>query len=300
MRILITGKNGQLGNMLVNQLAPLGEVIAVGSSDCDLRNSAAIINLMEKIKPSIVINPAAYTAVDKAESDRENAFAVNSFAPKILANQANLQNIPIVHYSTDYVFDGAKTESYLETDMTNPQSIYGLSKCLGEKNVRTANNKHLILRTSWVYGSHGNNFLKTILRLAHEKNELKIINDQFGVPTSTRLLAFITYMFVEQLLHRKQINSDLYGTYHLVPDGRITWFQFAQKIISHAKYLGFKDLVDINCVLPIVTEQYPLPAKRPKNSTMNNNKIKNRLAIAMPNWEKDVELVLNDLLMRSC
>ncbi len=296
MKILVTGKNGQVGNALSAVLAPLAEIVAVGSEDCDLKNQAAIVELVERVKPAIIVNPAAYTAVDKAESDQEAAFAVNAVAPKVLAAQANMLGIPLIHYSTDYVFDGVKSSPYNESDVTNPQSIYGLSKFLGEENVRVMTPNHVILRTSWVYGTHGTNFLKTILRLAREKTELKIIDDQFGAPTSTRLIASVTYKFVDELLYGRRSNKELFGTYHLVPNGTTTWCRYAKKIVSHAAKSGVEGLLSEERIYPIETSEYPLPAARPQNSCMYNSKLSEKLHMKLSDWESDLEAVLNDLI----
>lgn len=177
-RILVTGKNGQVGHELQRSLAPLGEVIAVDVEDCNLANTADIVSLVEKVKPGLIVNPAAYTAVDKAEEEPVIAYAINATAPKVLAAQANLLHIPMIHYSTDYVFDGLKAGAYVEDDAANPQSIYGKTKWQGEKNVRAMCAHHVILRTSWVFGAHGGNFLKTILKLAQDRDVLNIIGDQ--------------------------------------------------------------------------------------------------------------------------
>lgn len=188
-KILVTGKNGQVGHELQRSLAPVGEVVAVDVEECDLTDTLSIVALVDRIKPDLIVNPAAYTAVDKAESDVEVAYAINAIAPKVLAAQANMLNIPMIHYSTDYVFDGTKSGVYVEEDEANPKSVYGKTKWQGEQNVRAICPKHVIFRTSWVFGAHGNNFLKTILRLAQEKDALSIIADQYGAPTSARLLA---------------------------------------------------------------------------------------------------------------
>lgn len=297
MKILVTGKNGQVGRILREKLAPLGEVIAVGTEDCDFKSVVELTNLVEKNRPAIIVNPAAYTAVDKAESDREAAFGINATAPKILAAQANLLDIPLVHYSTDYVFDGEKQEPYIETDATNPQSIYGISKCMGEENIRAMTRNHLILRTSWVYGSHASNFLKTVLRLAREKKELRIIDDQYGAPTSTRLIGDVTFKLVEELLYGSRPKHELFGTYHLVPDGKTTWCSYAKKVILRAEQFGVKGLLQAKSIFPIASEEYPLPAKRPKNSCMSNSKMASFLGFSFPDWEDDIDFVLNEIFM---
>jgi dTDP-4-dehydrorhamnose reductase len=294
MKILVTGKNGQVGHELQRSLAPLGEVVAVDVEDCDLTDTAAIVALVEKVKPDLIVNPAAYTAVDKAESETEIACAINAIAPKVLAAQANLLHIPIIHYSTDYIFDGTKDGIYVEDDPANPQSIYGKTKWLGEKNVRSMCPQHVILRTSWVFGAHGGNFLKTILKLAQERNELKIIADQFGAPTSARLLADSTAEIAKQLLGGE--SKQLAGTYHLVASGETTWHGYASKIVELVNQMGVKTKAQSMDIKPIPTEAYPLPAPRPKNSRLSTDKIKKSFGIDIPDWSIEVEQVLKQVI----
>lgn len=294
MKILVTGKNGQVGHELQRSLASLGEVVAVDVEDCDLTDSAAIVSLVENVKPGLIVNPAAYTAVDKAEAEQEIAFAINAIAPKVLAAQANLLHIPMIHYSTDYVFDGTKSGMYVEEDDANPQSVYGKTKWQGEKNVRAMCPQHVILRTSWVFGAHGGNFLKTILKLAQEREELKIIADQFGAPTSARLLADSTAEIAKQLLNGDAATKA--GTYHLVASGETTWHGYASKVVELANQLGVVTKILAQNIQPIPTEAYPLPAPRPKNSRLNTQKICNTFGIAIPDWSIDVEHVLKQVI----
>lgn len=294
MKILVTGKNGQVGHELQHSLASLGDVVAVDVEDCDLTDTAAIVSLVEKVKPRLIVNPAAYTAVDKAESEQELAFAINATAPKVLAAQANLLQIPMIHYSTDYIFDGTKNGVYVESDSANPQSIYGKTKWQGEKNVRAMCPQHVILRTSWVFGAHGGNFLKTILMLAQERDELKIIADQFGAPTSARLLADSTVEIAKQILSGNAAHKA--GTYHLVGAGETTWHGYAAKVVEFANYLGIKTKVKAGDIQPISTEAYPLPAPRPKNSKLSTDKIKANFGIDIPDWSVDVEQVLKQVI----
>ena len=291
--ILVTGKNGQVGFELQRSLAALGEVVAVDVDDCDLTNTAAIVALVEKVRPDLIVNPAAYTAVDKAETEADLAFAINATAPKVLAAQANLLHIPIIHYSTDHVFDGTKEGWYLEDDPANPQSIYGKTKWQGEKNVRAMCPQHVILRTSWVFGLHGSNFMKTILKLAQERDSLNIIADQFGAPTSAHLLATTTAEIARQLLAPDA--SPKVGTYHLVAAGETTWYGYASKVVALANAQGIKTKVQINDIHPIPTEAYPLPAPRPKNSRLSTQKIRDAFGIDIPDWSLDVERVLQQL-----
>lgn len=290
MKILVTGKNGQLGWELQRTLAVLGEVFAVDVDDCDLAKPEEIIDLVERVKPALIVNPAAYTAVDKAEADQETAIAINALAPKVLAAQANLLHIPMIHYSTDYVFDGTKVGVYVEEDEPNPQSVYGKTKWQGERNVRAICPKHVILRTSWVFGAHGSNFLKTILKLAQERDELKIIADQFGAPTSAALLADVTAEIAKQFLTDQGMAK--WGKYHLVAGGETTWHGYAQKVVEFANQLGVTTKLQTSSILQIPTEAYPLPAPRPKNSRLSTQKIQRVYGIDIPDWSIGVENVL--------
>lgn len=294
MKILVTGKNGQVGYELQRSLVSLGDVVAVDIEDCDLTDTVAIVSLVEKVMPGLIVNPAAYTAVDKAEAEPEIAWAINATAPKVLAAQANLLQIPMIHYSTDYIFDGTKDGVYVEDDPANPQSIYGKTKWQGEKNVRAMCPQHVILRTSWVYGAHGGNFLKTILKLAQERDELKIIADQFGAPTSARLLADSTAEIAKQMLSGSAMQKG--GTYHLVGAGETTWHRYASKVVELASHLGIETKVKVRDIQPIPTEAYPLPAQRPKNSRLSTDKIKATFGIDIPAWSVDVEQVLKQVI----
>ncbi|BCA66201.1 dTDP-4-dehydrorhamnose reductase [Fluviibacter phosphoraccumulans] len=294
MKTLLTGKNGQVGYELQRSLASLGEVVAIDVEDCDLTNSEQIVDLVERVKPGLIVNPAAYTAVDMAESEPEIAYAINATAPKVLAAQANLLHIPMIHYSTDYVFDGTKSGVYVEEDDPNPQSVYGKTKWQGEKNVRAMCPQHVILRTSWVFGAHGGNFLKTILKLAQERDELKIISDQFGAPTSARLLADFTAEIAKQMLCDDTTQKA--GTYHLVGAGETTWHGYATKVVELANQLGVKTKVNAANIQPIPTEAYPLPAPRPKNSKLSTAKIRTTFGIDIPDWSVGVEQVLKQVI----
>ena len=215
MKILLTGKEGQVGFALHKKLMSLGEVVATGRHELDLSNPEAIKAFINKIQPDIIINPAAYTQVDKAESEKLLAHQINAIAPKVLAEKASELNIPIIHFSTDYVFDGLKKEPYLETDKVNPQSVYGQTKWEGEEAVRQYK-KHIILRTSWVFSAHGQNFVKTILKLTQEKTSLNVVSDQIGTPTSSEVLADVTYKIVEAIFNDPNFKD--FGTYHMTLD----------------------------------------------------------------------------------
>lgn len=275
-------------------MAYIGEIVAVDVEDCDLTDTVAIVSLDEKVKPDLIVNPAAYTAVDKAEAEPETAYAINAMAPKVLAAQANLMRIPIIHYSTDYIFDGTKDGLYVEADPANPQSVYGKTKWQGEENIRSVCPYHVILRTSWVFCVHGNNFLKTILKLSQERDKLKIIADQFGAPTSAKLLADSTAEIAMQLLSCNTTKKS--GTYHLVSGGETTWHGYASGVVQLANKLGLETKVQVKDIRPIPTDGYPLQASRPKNSKLSTEKIKAVFGIDIPVWSIDVEDVLKQII----
>lgn len=289
-RILLTGVNGQVGHELLKMLAPLGEVIAVTRQEMDLTNQASILQVLEKYQPTIIVNPAAYTAVDKAESEQEQAYLINRDAPKTMAEWAVAHNALLVHYSTDYVFDGTKEGSYVEEDTPNPQSVYGLSKLLGEQAIQQSGAKHLIFRTSWVFGVHGNNFIKTIIRLAKERESLNVVADQHGAPTSAHLIAQVTTQVLVQYLQDAQFNA--YGIYHLTASGETTWHEYAQFIVEKVKSKQSVILIKDN-INAISSSAYPVPAKRPANSRLNCDKIVTTFKVGLTNWQQDVLNVIN-------
>lgn len=293
MKILLTGKNGQVGFELRKKLSALGEVIATDREELDLTNAEAIRQFIDQTKPDIIINPAAYTAVDKAESEPEIAHQVNVTAPEVLAEKAAELDIPLIHFSTDYVFDGLKKEAYVETDTTNPQSVYGKTKCEGEEKVRH-HLKHIILRTSWVFGSHGNNFLKTILRLTTEKESLNIVSDQCGSPASASMLTDITFKIVDSIFKNKNFND--YGTYHATNEGETNWHGYANLIAVEATKLGLKIKCETNHIRPIATSEFATAAKRPLNSRLNCEKIKKIFMLELPHWESEVKKVLREII----
>lgn len=294
MKILVTGKNGQVGFELMRSLAPLGTVVGVDIDECDLQDILAVERLLDKVQPELIVNPAAYTAVDKAESEPALAHSINAKAPEVMAQYAGRHNIPIIHYSTDYVFDGLKEGEYLETDEVNPQSVYGKTKALGEAAVRNNAPKHIILRTSWVFGSHGGNFLKTILKLAQERDKLSIVSDQVGSPTSAALLADVTAEIVKQLFEPGAVQK--YGTYHLVSEGETSWHGYAQMVVAIANALEVKTKISSDSIQPIKTADYPLPAPRPANSRLDTTKIKNVFMLTLPSWQDSVEKVVLGLI----
>jgi dTDP-4-dehydrorhamnose reductase len=274
-RILLTGKTGQVGGELVAALAPLGEVTACDRDALDLADPAAIVAAMRKLRPDIIVNAAAYTAVDRAEAEPALAMAINGTAPGILAEEALRLGALLVHYSTDYVFDGAKREPYDENDAPNPLNVYGRTKLAGERAVRASGARHLILRTSWVYGARGNNFLLTISRLAAERDELKVVDDQIGAPTWCRDIATAT----AAILARRQDKAGTFdGIYNLSAHGSTSWHGFAAEILAHAAAKPKARLA------PIPTSGYPSAAARPLNSVLSHDKVKNTFGVDLPDW----------------
>ncbi len=294
MKILLTGKDGQVGFALYKKLASTGGVIATNRNELNLENPDVIRAFIEKIKPDIIINAAAYTDVDKAETEIELAYKVNTEAPKVLAEKASQLNIPIIHFSTDYVFDGLKNEPYEETDQANPQSIYGKTKWEGEEAVRQ-HKKHIILRTSWVFSSHGQNFLKTILKLIQEKTTLNIVNDQKGKPTSADAIAEVVHTIVKTILNKPSFND--FGTYHIALEGETNWYQYACFINDEAIRLGLKTMMTSQEIKSIQSDLYPTIAKRPINSILNITKIKETFMIELPNWKLEVAAVIKIALI---
>ncbi len=289
--ILVTGVNGQVGWELQRALTPLGKVIALTREQLDLSQPAAIRQAVRAHQPDIILNPAAYTAVDKAESDAELAMAVNGIAPGVFAEEAKKLGALLIHYSTDYVFDGTQSTPYKESDSTNPHSVYGKTKLAGEQAIRAIGGKYLILRTSWVYGVHGGNFVKTILRLAKERNELRIVADQFGAPTSAHLIARVTL----QILQGKAIEAAQSGVYHLTAKGQTNWHQYAQEIVRLAQQYDATLAQKSLTIHPIATHEYPLPAPRPSNSVLATEKIKQVFGADLPLWNEELAQCMRQL-----
>jgi len=290
MKILISGANGQVGWELQRTLAPLGEVIALGRDALDLSSADAIRHSVRQIAPDLIVNAAAYTAVDKAEEDRDLALLVNGIAPGVLAEEAKLLNAALVHYSTDYVFDGLKGAPYEEIDATHPASVYGKTKLAGEKAIAAVGAPHLILRTSWVYGARGKNFMRTMLRLASERDELRVVDDQIGAPTWSRMIAEATGVILAQCLHKGAVAGvlrDKGGLYHLTAAGQTSWFGFASEIVQRADRRPR--------MTPIAAAEYPLPAPRPAYSVMSNAKLARMFDIHLPNWRASLALCADEL-----
>jgi len=296
MKILLFGKSGQVGWELQRSLAPLGELVALGSESqhlCgDFTNLEGIAQTVRVVSPDIIVNAAAHTAVDKAESEPELARTINALAPGVLAKEAKRSGAWLIHYSTDYVFDGSGDTPWLETDPTGPLSVYGKTKLEGEEAIRAAGCQHLIFRTSWVYAARGGNFAKTMLRLAQEQDSLSVINDQTGAPTGADLLADVTAHAIRAALQR----PDVSGLYHLVARGETTWHGYASFIIDFARQFGIEIKVVPEAIQPVSTSAFPTAAKRPLNSRMNARKLQNTFGLDLPHWQTGVARMLTEFL----
>jgi dTDP-4-dehydrorhamnose reductase len=290
-RTLVFGRSGQLGWELRHKLSCLGEVKTVGSGEVDLANPDAIRQAIRDFAPSIIVNAAAYTAVDKAESEPEIAWAINATAPGVLAEEAKRNGSLLIHYSTDYVFDGSKEGPYVESDATNPLNEYGKSKLGGEKAIAAVGGDFLILRTSWVYGARGTNFLLTMLRLAKEKPELRIVNDQTGAPTSSECIAQATAHILAQVVGKEGLQGRG-GLYHLTCAGATTWFGFAEEFLRKSFAESGSTLPALT---PIPTSEFPRPAKRPLNSRLSCKRLEEEFSVKMPDWQTSLSLVLETL-----
>ena len=292
MRILLTGKNGQVGGELQHILSELGETTATSRSELDLSDPDQIRNTVRHFRPELIVNAGAYTAVDKAESEPEIARAVNGIAPGILAEEARTAGAVLIHYSTDYVYGGeARAKPYLETDSTDPVSVYGKTKLEGDLAIEKSGVPHLIFRTSWIYGREGKNFLRTILRLAGGQEELRVVDDQIGTPTWCRSIAESTGQIVVQLLKRgdgsfPETVAEVSGVYHMTCGGRTSWHGFARSI------LGLADPKPQPQLVGIPTKDYPAPAGRPAYSVLSNAKLKATFGIALPDWEEALRYCL--------
>ncbi|MEK7435939.1 MAG: dTDP-4-dehydrorhamnose reductase, partial [Pseudomonadota bacterium] len=295
-RILVTGRNGQVGFELQRRLARLGRVTAAGRDEMDLADPDSIRNMVRNTAPNLIVNAAAYTAVDQAESEPELALAINGVAPGILAEEAKRLGAALIHYSSDYVFDGSKTAPYTEDDAPRPISAYGRSKLAGEQAIQSVDVPHLILRTSWVYGARGKNFLLTILRLAKEREELAVVDDQVGAPTWCQVIAAATGGILQDLGYGQARFRDACdakrGIYNLTAAGQTSWHGFAAAILAlgASAQQGQSDfaLTRVPALKPIKTEQYPLPAQRPRNSLLSNAKIQSTFGLVMPGWESSL------------
>lgn len=290
MRILLTGANGQLGHELQRWLAPLGSLVACTRADCDLERPDQLREVIRRVAPAIIVNPAAYTAVDRAESEPARAAAVNRDAVVVLAEEAKRIGATIIHYSTDYVFDGSKAGWYGEDDAPAPLGVYGRTKWEGEAALRASGVPHLILRTSWVVGTHGANFARTMLRLATTNETLRVVADQIGAPTSTPLISEVTAVLVRRLA-AEGADRFPFGTYHLAAAGETSWHDYARFVFVEAG-------LDPARVHPITTAEYPTPARRPANSRLDTTRLRSTFGVALPAWSEGVREVVRDLRMQ--
>ena len=292
MKILLTGKNGQVGFELERTLAVLGDVTAVDVEDCNLADEGAVRALVTQLKPDVIVNPAAYTAVDNAEKNSELAFAINGRAPGLFGEMAKTLGASVIHFSTDYVFDGSKASPYVETDATGPLGVYGASKLAGEQALAASGAAHVILRTSWVVGAHGANFAKTMLRLAKERDALNVVADQFGAPTTAALLADVT----AQLVRNREFAAQHAGVYHCVNAGETTWYDYAKFVLDFAQRAGVALKAGPDQVVAIQSSAYPTPAKRPTNSRLDTSKFRSTFGLHLPPWQHSLTHTLKQIV----
>lgn len=289
MTTLLLGKNGQVGRELNRTLLPFGDLIALSRTEYDLEDLNKFSEYLHKLSPDLIVNAAAYTAVDKAESDPERAYLINEALVRVLADYAQKNAALVVHYSTDYVFNGSKLQPYIESDLVDPQNVYGQSKAQGEQYLLENGCQCLIFRTSWVFSQHGHNFIKTILKLAKEKESLQVVSDQIGAPTSAELIADITAQAILAFRHGK-LSTKLY---HLTASGQTNWHELACYVVKGAQERGNNLTLLPELIKPIKTEDYPLPAKRPKYSVLDNTQLSRALNISMPQWPIYVDRLLD-------
>ena len=298
MKILLFGKGGQVGWELQRSLAPLGELVALdceglGSLRGDFSDPAGLAETVRQVRPDLIVNAAAYTAVDKAESELEFANVINALAPAVLAEEAQKIGAWLVHYSTDYVFDGSGDRPWREGDAARPLSAYGRTKLAGEQAVARCA-KHLIFRSSWIYAARGQNFALTMLRLAQERDELRVIDDQVGAPTGAELVADVTAYVLRMAMTR----PDLAGLYHLVAGGETSWHGYARFVIEHARQVGLPIKVVQEAIEPIPTSAYPTPARRPNNSRLDTGKLRTTFGLSLPDWRVGVVRMLTEILQK--
>lgn len=295
MKILLFGKNGQLGWELQRSLSVLGELRALGRLEADFRDPEALRASVRDYGPDVIVNAAAYTAVDRAEGDESTAYAINALAPGVLAETAREGGAWLVHYSTDYVFDGTKEGAYLEEDAASPLSVYGRTKLEGEERIRASGALHLILRTSWVFGPHGANFPKTILRLARERPQLDVVADQIGAPTSAELLADLTALALQHITLRGVGAGELAGTYHVAASGQTSWHAYACHVVGQALAHGARLQAWPERILPTTTAAWRAAAPRPANSLLDTGKFRTAFGLALPDWRHYVNRLIAEL-----
>jgi dTDP-4-dehydrorhamnose reductase len=297
MKILLLGKNGQVGWELQRALAPLGEVVALdfdspGQLKADFSDPESLAATVRAVAPQIIVNSAAHTAVDKCESEPERAHALNAASPAVLAREAKSLGAWLLHYSTDYVFNGSGNTAWSEDSQTDPLNVYGATKLEGENAIRTSGCQHLILRTSWVYAARGGNFAKTMLKLAQEREKLTVINDQIGAPTGADLLADIS----AHMLRIASAQPEIAGIYHTVASGHTSWHEYASLVIEFARNKGLAIRVPSSGIEPVPSSAFVTPAERPKNSRMTTTKFSNTFNLTLPPWQQGVERMLNEIL----
>lgn len=296
IRILVLGRSGQLAWELRRTLLPLGDVVAVEQPELDLRRPESLVRVLDRVEPDVIVNAAAFTAVDRAESELAAAEAINATAPALLARDAARRNALLIHYSTDYVFDGTKPEPYVETDTPNPLGVYGATKLAGERAIRASAADHLVLRTSWVYAARGGNFLRTMLRLAAERERLRVVADQIGAPTWARYLAEASAQILARALAERAAGTFASGLFHLSGGGETSWHGFASAILAQAQRIDPAIALKAREVVAIATGDYPLPARRPANSRLDCAQVRRRFGIEVPDWSIGLGLCLEELL----
>ena len=298
MKILLLGKNGQVGWELQRALGVLGDVVALdfdspGPLSADFSKPESLAATVRAVAPQLIVNAAAHTAVDRCESEPDVARALNARSPAVLAREAKTSGAWLVHYSTDYVFDGSGSTPWVEDSPTGPLNVYGATKLEGEEAIRASGCKHLIFRTSWVYGARGGNFAKIMLKLAAERERLSVIDDQFGAPTGADMLADITAHAVRAAAQR----AELAGTYHAVAQGETSWHGYARHVIEFARAAGRPIMVAAEAIEPVPTSAFPTPAQRPGNSRMNTNKLRDTFDLILPTWQAGVDRLLTEVLV---
>jgi dTDP-4-dehydrorhamnose reductase len=296
VKLLLLGSDGQVGWELQRSLAPLGNLVALRRRDRggDLGELTVVVDTVRQLRPDVIVNAAAYTSVDKAESERETAFAINASAPESLARAALAQGALLVHFSTDYVFDGSGAAPWRETSPTGPLNVYGESKLAGEEAIRASGCRHLLIRTSWVYGARGQNFARTMLRLAQDRETLTVIDDQHGAPTGAELLADA----VAHAIRSSDAHSTRTGTYHVAAAGETSWHGYAQHVIAAAREAGIPVRVTSEGVRPVPSSAYVTPAKRPLNSRLDSSKFETTFGLRMPDWRRGVDRMLAEVMGR--
>lgn len=294
MRILLFGKDGQIGSRLQHSLAPIGNILALGRKELDLANLEGLQRRLNAACPDIIVNAAAFTDVERAEIEPARARAINCDAVEVMAQYAVQNGASLVHYSTDYVFNGKKESPYTENDVTAPLNVYGVTKCDGEMVVRSTQCRHLILRTSWIYSSSGTNFARTILRLAHERDTVQVVDDQIGSPTSARLIADITADILKRIAHREwPMNFD--GTFHVTASGYTSWYGFARFLIEEGHRAGMKLKCWPEGIRAVKSSEYETAAERPMNSRLSTEKMLRVFGVQLPPWTEDASRLVSEL-----